>query len=115
MSIRFLASRSSSWQLAGAILASTILGCAGGLPAVVSSSPVAVDVELEREGSVSDATRLAQEECEKHGRVADFDEVDEVRGLDTPASPGSRIAKFACVDPNAPPAALDEDWAENEK
>ena len=113
MSIRFLASRWSGWQLAGAILGSAILGCAARLPAVVSSSPVAVDVELERGGSVSDATRLAQEECEKHGRIADFDEVDEVYGLTTQTAPGSRIAKFACVDPNAPPAALDEDWAEN--
>ena len=77
-----------------ALSATFALGCASGLPAVVSSSPEQVSVEFELEGSVTEAGEVAAEECGKHGRVAEFDNVDSV------ASPKSRIANFRCADPS---------------
>ena len=79
------------------------LGCAGGLPAVVSSNVDSVSIEFELEGSVAEAGELASEECEKHGKTADFSAVDQV------AAPNSRIANFKCVDPaGEPDPTMDE-------
>ncbi len=81
------------------MLTSTLLavgsGCAGGLPAVVSSNPAGVSVEFELEGSVTEAGQIAAKECEKHGKLTEFVTVD------TKATPKSRIANFRCVDPTA--------------
>jgi hypothetical protein len=73
-----------------ALLASA-LGCASGLPAVISSSPDRVSVEFAKDGSVKDTSKMAQEACAKVGKTADFDKVD------TAASPDSRIAHYNCV------------------
>jgi hypothetical protein len=67
------------------------IGCAGGLPAVISSTPDKVAVEFEREGGLQEAAELARSECGKLGKRAEFDEVD------ITATPNSRIAKYNCV------------------
>jgi hypothetical protein len=67
------------------------IGCAGGLPAVISSTPESVAVEFERDGSLQEAAELAKAECGKLGKRAEFDKVD------ITATPNSRIAKYRCV------------------
>jgi hypothetical protein len=85
--------RSLPIALAAAGLA---LGCASGLPAVISSTPDKVSVEFEKDGSVKDTAKMAGEECEKVGKSAEFASVD------TAASPHSRIAHYNCVGGAAP-------------
>ena len=86
--------------LASSLLACFALACAGGLPAVVSSNPQGVSIEFELKGTVVDAGKLAAEECEKHGKLADFEQVDPT------ATATSRIANFRCINPSvAAPAA----------
>ena len=75
-------------------------GCSS-LPAVVSSDPNRVSIEFALDESVASASELADEECEKYGKEASYENVDSV------ASPRSRIANFNCVDPNAG-ASMDE-------
>jgi hypothetical protein len=72
-------------------LASFAIGCAGGLPAVISSTPEGVAVEFDREGSLKEPAELARAECGKVGKRAEFDKVD------ITATPNSRIAKYKCV------------------
>ena len=67
------------------------IGCASGLPAVISSTPDNVSVEFEKDGSVKDTAKLAGQECAKVGKSAEFEKVD------TAASPDSRIAHYNCV------------------
>jgi hypothetical protein len=67
------------------------MGCASGLPAVISSSPEKVSVEFDKDGSVRDTAKKAQEECAKVGKSAEFDDVDMT------ASPKTRIANYNCV------------------
>jgi len=67
------------------------IGCASGLPAVISSSPDKVAVEFDKDGSVKDTAKMAQAECAKVGKSAEFDSVD------TSASPKTRIAEYKCV------------------
>ena len=74
------------------------LGCASGLPAVISSDPDKVSVEFDKDGSVKDTSKLAKEACEKVGRMAEFVNVD------TTASPKTRIANYKCVGGEAPAA-----------
>ena len=66
------------------------LGCASG-PGVISSTPTNVAVEFPSDDTVGSAGVLAQKECEKHGKLADF------KSVDTTASPKTRIALFNCV------------------
>ncbi len=86
--------------LASSLLACFALACAGGLPAVVSSNPQRVSIEFELTGTVVEAGKLAAEECEKHGKLSDFEMVDAT------ATQKSRIANFRCINPGvaAPPA-----------
>jgi hypothetical protein len=85
-----------SRPLSIALLALAI-GCASGLPAVISSTPDKVSVEFAKDGSVKDTTKMAEEECAKVGKAAEFVNVD------TAASPDSRIAHYNCVG-GTPPA-----------
>lgn len=73
-----------------AILALAI-GCASGLPTVISSSPDKVSVEFDKDGGVRDTSKKAQEECAKFGKSAEFADVDMT------ASPKTRIANYNCV------------------
>lgn len=66
------------------------LGCASA-PAVHSSTPDGVAVEFPRDDTVSSASVVADKECKRHGKLADFDSVDMT------ASPKARVAKFHCV------------------
>jgi hypothetical protein len=75
------------------LIAAVAAGCAGGLPAVVSSNPSRVSVEFELEGSVTEAGELAAEECKKYGKVSEY------QAVDTIATPNSRIANFDCIAP----------------
>ena len=88
MSFRF-----RQWPLPCSILLAFLIGCAGGLPAVVSSTPNSVSIEFKLDGSVSKAGELAAKECQQHGKVSEFEAVDSV------ASPKTRIAKFRCISP----------------
>jgi hypothetical protein len=67
------------------------LGCASGLPAVLTSTDSDVAIEFARDGNLSEASKLAQEACEKHGKNAKFEKVDMT------ATPDTRVAKFTCV------------------
>ena len=67
------------------------IGCASGLPAVISSTPDKVAVEFDPDGGLKDAAALARQECGKLAKSAEFDEVDMT------ATPKSRIAKYNCV------------------
>ena len=87
--------RLSAPLLFAALLLAVSVGCASGLPAVVSSNASSVSVEFDKEGSVTEAGELAKEECGKYGKVPDFEAVDSV------AAPNSRIANFRCLDPNS--------------
>ena len=71
-------------------IAALSLGCASG-PAVISSTPENIAVEFPKDDTVKSASDLAQKECEKYGKTADFESVD------TTASPETRVAKFNCV------------------
>ena len=71
-------------------IAALSLGCASG-PAVISSTSENIAVEFPKDDSVKSASDLAQKECEKYGKTADFESVD------TTASPKTRVAKFNCV------------------
>jgi len=71
------------------------LGCASSLPAVLTSTPDSVAVEFAIDGSLSGATELARQECEKLGKIAEFNQVKK------DATPNSRVAQFNCIDPNA--------------
>ncbi len=90
--------------LASSLLACFALACAGGLPAVVSSNPQRVSVEFELTGTVVDAGKLAAEECEKHGKLSDFEQVD------TTATEKSRIANVRCINPSVAAPAADGAW-----
>ncbi len=85
--------------LTSSLLACFTLACAGRFPAVVSSNPQGVSIEFERGGTVSEAGELAAKECEKHGKLANFEQVDPT------ATEKSRIANFRCIIPDvaAPP------------
>ena len=85
--------------LTSSLLACFALACASGFPAVVSSNPQGVSVEFELSGTVSEAGKLAAKECKKHGKLADFEQVDAT------ATERSRIANFRCIHPGvaAPP------------
>ena len=72
------------------VVGSLSLGCASG-PAVISSTPENIAVEFPKDGTVKSASDLAQKECEKYGKTADFESVDAT------ASPETRVAKFNCV------------------
>jgi hypothetical protein len=67
------------------------IGCASGLPAVITSTPEKVSVEFDKEGSVKDTVKLAEEACAKVGKTAEFANVD------TAASPKTRVANYKCV------------------
>jgi hypothetical protein len=73
---------------AGVSLAS---GCAGSLPAVVSSTPDAVSIEYRSDAGLQSAAKLARSECERHGREAEFSDV--VRDV----TRQSHAAVFRCV------------------
>ncbi|MDH3211807.1 MAG: hypothetical protein OEM05_04905 [Myxococcales bacterium] len=71
--------------LAGAV------SCAGGLPAVVSSTPAEIAVEYERGGNLKAASKLATSGCQRYGLLAEFDSV-------APAvSEKSNVVKYRCV------------------
>jgi hypothetical protein len=72
-----------------------VLGCASPYPAVISSTPDKVAIEFEKDGSLEDASKLAQKECGRFGRTADFDVVD------VTATPDTRVARFRCVAPES--------------
>jgi hypothetical protein len=95
---RHCALRSLSGALAAAGLA---IGCASPYPAVLSSTYEAVAIEFEINGSLQEASALAHEECQKHGRNAEFVKVDKI------ATPDTRVSKYRCIEPEAPaqPAA----------
>ena len=46
-------------------------------------------------GSLTEAAALAKQECEKVGKVAEFNQVRKE------ATPSSRVAQFVCVEPKA--------------
>jgi hypothetical protein len=67
------------------------ISCAGGLPAVVSSTPAEIAVEYERDGNLKEASKLATSACRRYGLLAQFDSV-------APAvSAKSNVAKYRCV------------------
>jgi hypothetical protein len=72
-------------------LAAFTIGCAGGLPAVISSTSENVAVEFNQKKGLKKASDLALEECKRFGKSAEFDKVDMT------ATPTSRIARFQCV------------------
>ena len=72
------------------VIAALSLGCASG-PAIITNTPDNIAVEFPSDGTVKDASVLAQKACEGHGKVAEFGSVDAT------ASPKTRIAKFKCV------------------
>lgn len=74
-----------------------LVGCASPFPAVLTSTGENVAIEFETEGSLAEATKLAEAECAKTGKMADFDEVDQT------ATPSTRVARFKCV--SSEPAA----------
>jgi hypothetical protein len=78
------------------VLLALAMGCASGLPAVISSTPDKVSVEFDKDGSVKDTAKMAREECAKVGKSAEFGNVD------TAASPKTRIAHYDCVGGAAP-------------
>jgi hypothetical protein len=71
------------------------IACGGGGPIVLTSTPSHVAVEFAIEGSLAEATQLAQAECAKSGLVADFSNVQKE------ATPTTRVAKFTCVPGDA--------------
>lgn len=102
-------SRALRRLLIGPAALGVVLGCASPYPAVITSTPDKVAIEFEKDGSLEDASKLAEAECARFGRVADFDAVD------VHATPGTRVARFRCVTeqpatpaaPAAPPPAPD--------
>jgi hypothetical protein len=76
-------------------------GCASPYPAVLTSTSEKVAIEFEADGSLAEASKLAEQECARFGKKADFASVDMT------ATPSTRIARFTCVSdaPAAAPAA----------
>jgi len=66
------------------------LGCASG-PSVISSTPEKISIEFPNDGTVADASKLAEQGCQGYGKIADFDSVQPT------ASPKTRVAIFNCV------------------
>jgi hypothetical protein len=75
-------------------------GCASPYPAVLTGTSEKVAIEFEADGSLAEASKLAEQECAKFGKKANFESVD------TTATPSTRIARFSCVSgaPAAEPA-----------
>ena len=71
------------------------IGCASGLPAVISSTQEKVAVEFDTGDGLSEAAALAREECGKHGKAAEYHKVDMTSTLN------SRIVRYNCVSTEA--------------
>ena len=76
-----------------------LMACASPGPTVLTSTPDEISIEFPIEGNLSEATKLAQKECEKNGRTARFTEVK------TDATPTTRVAQFECVSPDVAAAS----------
>jgi hypothetical protein len=69
------------------------VGCAGGLPMVITSTSDHVSIEFAMDSNLETPAKLAEEECQKSGKQANFIAVDST------ATTTSRVANFECVDP----------------
>ena len=76
-------------------LAALTIGCASGLPAVISSTQEKVAVEFDTGDGLSGAAALARDECGKRGKVAEYHKVD------VTSTPTSRIVRYNCVSTEA--------------
>lgn len=77
------------------VVAMLLAGCAS--PHILSSTPRSVVVDDVNENSLDEAARIAQRECEKHGRDA-----EQVTGDDIARGLHVQSVTFKCVDRTAP-------------
>ena len=86
--------------LLGPTAVAFVFGCASPYPVVLTTTAEQVAIEYEIDGSLTDASTLAEQECAKFGKKASYESVDAT------ATPSTRIARYHCVsDAPAPVAA----------